>query len=99
MEACLFVLKEAGARLEIHPIEVGEKVYLQGEKSGISAKSWEVLRTTKAFLKAPITTPQGGGYRSLNVTIRTAFGLFANIRPCLSYPPFIPSRHPPFDLV
>jgi isocitrate dehydrogenase len=51
------------------------------------------------FLKAPITTPQGGGFKSLNVTTRKAFGLYANIRPCLSYDPFVRTKHPKMDVV
>ncbi len=39
----------------------------------------------KVFLKAPITTPQGGGYKSLNVSTRKFLGLYANIRPCFSF--------------
>lgn len=53
----------------------------------------------KAFLKAPITTPQGGGFKSLNVTIRTTLGLYANVRPCVSYFPFVDTKHPEMDVV
>jgi isocitrate dehydrogenase len=99
MEATLFILQEAGADLEIHPIELGEKVYLKGNPSGIEPKTWETIRQTKALLKAPITTPQGGGFKSLNVTIRTSLGLYANVRPCRSYAPFVATKHPKMDLV
>ena len=70
MEATLHILKEAGAKLAIEKIEIGEKVYLSGNTSGIDPSAWDSLRSTKVFLKAPITTPQGGGYKSLNVTVR-----------------------------
>ena len=53
----------------------------------------------RVFLKAPITTPQGGGYKSLNVTIRKTLGLYANVRPCVSYHPFVQTRHPQLDIV
>ncbi|MCU0431045.1 MAG: NADP-dependent isocitrate dehydrogenase [Cytophagaceae bacterium] len=99
MDATLAVLKAAGAALEIEEIEVGERVYLSGNTSGISQESMEVIRKNKIFLKAPITTPQGGGYKSLNVTIRKSFGLFANVRPAVSYHPFISSKHSNMDLV
>ncbi len=46
------------------------------------------------FLKAPITTPQGGGFKSLNVTVRKTLGLYANVRPCVAYAPFVATRHP-----
>lgn len=68
-------------------------------KNGIAEESWESLRRTKVFLKAPITTPQGGGFKSLNVTVRKSLGLFANVRPCVSYHPFVRTNHPKMDLV
>ena len=99
MEATLHILKEAGAKLQIHKIDIGEKVYLAGNSSGIDPSAWESLRDNKVFLKAPITTPQGGGYKSLNVTVRKTLGLYANVRPCVSYHPFVDTRHPNMDVV
>ena len=99
MEATLHILKEAGAKLAIEKIEIGEKVYLSGNTSGIDPSAWDSLRSTKVFLKAPITTPQGGGYKSLNVTVRKTLGLYANVRPCVSYHPFIETKHPGMDVV
>jgi isocitrate dehydrogenase len=99
MAATLHILKEAGARLEIETIEIGEKVYLAGNSAGIAPEAWDSLRRTKVFLKAPITTPQGGGYKSLNVAVRKTMGLYANIRPCVSYHPFIETKHPVMDVV
>ena len=99
MAATLHILKEAGARLDIETIEIGEKVYLSGNSAGIAPESWESLRRTKVFLKAPITTPQGGGFKSLNVTTRKTLGLYANVRPCVSYHPFVRTKHHKMDLV
>lgn len=99
MSATLRILEAAGAQLEIHKVEVGEKVYLRGQPAGIDPSTWETIRHTKAFLKAPITTPQGGGFKSLNVTIRTTLGLYANVRPCVSYSPFVQTKHPKMDVV
>ena len=99
MEATLTVLREAGALLEVEEIEVGEAVYAQGFTAGIRPEAWESLRRTRTFLKAPITTPQGGGYKSLNVTIRKALGLYANVRPCMAFHPYVKTRHPKMDLV
>ena len=99
MKATLRILKEAGARLEIETIDIGEKVYLAGNSSGIEPSTWESLRRTKVFLKAPITTPQGGGFKSLNVTVRKTLGLYANVRPCVSYHPFVKTKHPNMDVV
>lgn len=99
MAATLHILKESGAQLETHPVAVGEKLYLSGQATGIAPEAWETIRNTKAFLKAPITTPQGGGFKSLNVTIRTTLGLYANVRPCVSYFPFVATKHPKMDVV
>jgi isocitrate dehydrogenase len=99
MSATLQILEAAGAPLDIHPVQIGEKVYLRGQKTGIDPQTWDTIRKTKAFLKAPITTPQGGGFKSLNVTIRTSLGLYANVRPCVSYNPFVESKHPHMDVV
>ena len=41
MKAALHILKEAGAKLELEKIEIGEKVYLSGNTSGIDASAWE----------------------------------------------------------
>ena len=81
MEATLRIIQAAGAQLEIETIEIGEAVYKRGSPAGIEPSAWDSLRRTKVFLKAPITTPQGGGFKSLNVTVRKTFGLFANVRP------------------
>jgi isocitrate dehydrogenase len=99
MQATLDILFAAGSEIETEVIEVGEKIFKKGITNGIPDEAWESLRRTKVFLKAPITTPQGGGYKSLNVTTRKALGLFANVRPCRSYFPFIPTNHPLTDMV
>jgi isocitrate dehydrogenase len=99
MDATLRILKAAGAQLNIEEIEVGEKVYLGGNTAGISSDSWDTIRKNKIFLKAPITTPQGGGYKSLNVTTRKFLGLYANVRPCKSIHPFVQTKHPIMDVI
>ncbi len=99
MEATLKILSAAKSPLDIQKVEIGEKVYLRGVKTGIDPITWDTIRHAKAFLKAPITTPQGGGFKSLNVTVRTTLGLYANVRPCVSYAPFVESKHPGMDLV
>jgi len=99
MDATLEIILAAGAQLEIDEVEVGEKVYLAGNTSGIANESWDTIRRNKVFLKAPITTPQGGGYKSLNVTTRKFLGLYANVRPCMSLHPFVSTKHPVMDIV
>jgi isocitrate dehydrogenase len=99
MDATLDIILAAGAKIEIDEIEVGEKVYLSGNTSGIANSSWDIIRRNKIFLKAPITTPQGGGYKSLNVTTRKFLGLYSNVRPCRSLHPFVATKHPVMDVV
>jgi isocitrate dehydrogenase len=99
MAATLNILEASNADLTFDTIDIGEKVYQKGHLAGIEDQSWEILRKNKVFLKAPITTPQGGGFKSLNVTIRKSLGLYANVRPCRAYSPFIRTKHPKMDLV
>ncbi|MEO7311262.1 MAG: NADP-dependent isocitrate dehydrogenase [Chitinophagaceae bacterium] len=99
MDATLKIILAAGAAIEVDEIEVGEKVYLAGNLAGIAKESWDVIRRNKIFLKAPITTPQGGGYKSLNVTTRKFLGLYSNVRPCMSLHPFVKTKHPEMDIV
>jgi isocitrate dehydrogenase len=99
MSATIDIIMAAGARIDIEEIEIGEKVYLRGNSAGIEPQSWDSLLKTKVFLKAPITTPQGGGFKSLNVTARKTLGLYANIRPCISYHPFVEIKYPKMDVV
>ena len=98
-DAVLRVLDAAECGLTYEHIEVGEKVYRSGNTSGIPAEAWDALRRNPVFLKGPITTPQGGGYKSLNVTIRKTLGLYANVRPCRSFHPFVHTQHPGMDVV
>ncbi len=99
MEATLRIIKAGGANLDLETISIGETVFKKGITAGIEPSAWNSLRRTKVFLKAPITTPEGGGFKSLNVTVRKTLGLFANVRPCLSYDPFISTKHPDMDVV
>jgi isocitrate dehydrogenase len=99
MAASLHILQAAGADIDIEEIVVGEKIYLSGNTAGIEPSAWDSLRRTKVFYKAPLTTPQGTGFKSINVTTRKTLGLYANVRPCASYHPFIRTKHPVMDLV
>lgn len=99
MDATLKILDAAGAELEYELIELGEKMYLSGNTAGIDEHAWDVIRNNKVILKAPITTPQGKGYKSLNVTLRKSLGLFSNVRPVQAYTPYIASNFPNMDVV
>ncbi len=99
MDATMKILKAAEARIEWEEVKVGEQMYLSGNTSGIDKSAWDSIRKNKIFLKAPITTPQGGGYKSLNVTMRKTLGLYANVRPCNSFHPYVRTKHPDMDVV
>lgn len=99
MAAVLDVLDAADAPLAYERVDIGKDVFERGYSSGMAPEAWDTIRRNNVFLKAPITTPQGSGYKSLNVTIRKTLSLFANVRPTKSYAPFVASPHPGMDLV
>ncbi|MGL5028742.1 MAG: isocitrate dehydrogenase [Wolbachia pipientis] len=99
MEAVLSILREAEAKISIDIIEIGERVYSKEWSHGISPSGWESIERTKILLKSPTTTPQGKGHKSLNVALRKNLGLYANIRPCISYHPVIENKFDKFDIV
>ncbi len=82
-QAVLDILTASKAPLEFECFEVGEKEY---EKNGalIPQAAYDSFEKNKVLLKAPITTPVGKGFRSLNVTLRKEYNLYANIRPAKS---------------
>lgn len=98
MRASLDVLVAADAKLDVQEIQLGQSVYDRGFSAGIEPSAWLSLLRTGILYKAPITTPQGGGFKSLNVTLRKTLGMFANVRPCASYDPIV-SLHHGMDLV
>ncbi|BFP42585.1 NADP-dependent isocitrate dehydrogenase [Flavobacteriaceae bacterium GF1] len=99
MKATLRIMEAAGANIQPDFIELGEKVYLSGNTSGIDTNAWEAINNNKLIFKAPITTPQGKGYKSLNVTLRKSLGLFANVRPVSALHPYVPTNFPDMDVV
>lgn len=84
-DAVLEILDAAGAKFNYEIFDVGEAVY---QKTGefIPQKGLDSFDKTKVLLKSPITTPIGKGFRSLNVTLRNKYDLWANIRPAKSNP-------------
>lgn len=99
VDATLNILSAAGARIKPEFIDIGEAVYLSGNTSGIAPEAWDVIRSNKVILKGPITTPQGKGYKSLNVTLRKTLGLYANVRPVMSLSPYVQTHYPEMDVV
>ena len=99
MQATLDILKAADPALSFHHVTVGLKAYEGGLMAGIGEDTWQAIEAHKVILKGPITTPQGGGYKSVNVTLRKTLGLYANLRPCVSYHPYVEALHPRMDVV
>lgn len=97
--ATLKILEAAEAPLKWDTVRLGETVFNEGISSGIEERAWSSMRKTGVLLKGPIMTPQGKGFKSVNVTIRKSMNLFANVRPCKSYAPFVASPHPDMNLV
>ena len=99
MKSVIKVLNAAQVKLTYTIVDIGEKVYLSGISSGITSEGWNAIFQNKVLLKGPMTTPLGGGYKSINVTLRKKLGLFANIRPVKSYEPYIDCNAKNMDIV
>ena len=78
------VIKAAGADIDFEEYDAGIPAY---EKYGelLPQDLMDSIRRNRIALKGPITTPVGGGFRSINLTLRQAFGLYANVRRAVSY--------------
>ncbi len=98
MASCLEIMRAAAVPLEFEEIILGKQLYEQGH-SGIPDETWDILTRNKIFLKAPVMTPQGGGYKSLTVSIRSTLGTFANVRPVKSFFPYVNNNFPNLDLI
>ena len=85
VEAAMKVLDCAGAPLSYEVFDVGEAEYERNGKL-IPDEALASFERTRVMLKSPITTPVGTGFRSLNVTLRGKYNLYANIRPVKSIP-------------
>lgn len=84
-DAVLAILDAAGAGLSYEIYRVGNQEYLENGAL-IPDAAFQSFERTKVLLKSPITTPIGKGFRSLNVTLREKYDLYANIRPAKSNP-------------
>ena len=71
---------------------------LEQHGATLPAELLDSIRRNKVALKGPVTTPVGGGFTSVNVGLRKALDLFANLRPVWNIPS-VPSRYEGVDLV
>jgi len=96
-EATVRVLEATGVAFEWDPQLAGEAA-IATEGTPLPERVIESIRRTGLALKGPITTPVGTGFRSVNVGLRQALGLYANVRPARSMAG-VPSRYEAIDLV
>ena len=96
-EAAKMVLEASGVEINWEIVEAGEKVI---EKYGTPLPDYVIdsIKRNRVALKGPVTTPVGTGFRSINVALRQALNLYANVRPVKSYKG-VPSRYKNIDLV
>ena len=86
VEAALKIISASGAKLEFEKREAGASVFRKGIPSGVPKETIESIEKTRVVLKGPLATPLGHGNKSANVTLRTLFETFGNIRPVRELP-------------
>ena len=80
-DAVISIIKEAGVDIEWDIQSAGADV-ADTEGTPLPSRVIESIRKNKVALKAPVTTPIGKGFRSVNVALRKELDLYANVRPC-----------------
>ncbi len=96
-EATRRVLDASGVAFEWEVVEAGDAV-LQREGTPLPESVLDSIRRNRLAIKGPITTPVGEGFRSVNVALRQALDLYANLRPARSIPGLV-TRYDDVDLV
>src|SRR3954462_832426 len=97
-EATCRVLEATGVELEWDVQQAGSDVMHEHGGNPLPEHVLESIRRNGTALKGPITTPIGGGFRSVNVGLRKSLDLYGQVRPCKSYPG-VRSRFDDVDLV
>jgi isocitrate dehydrogenase (NAD+) len=97
-EATRRVLEATGVDFDWDVRHAGTDVMAENDGNPLPEHVLESIRANGVALKGPITTPVGGGFRSVNVGLRKALGLYAQVRPCKSYAG-VRSRYEDVDLV
>ena len=95
--AVVRILEATGLKFEWEEFAVGAEAF-EKFKEYVPRAAYESIDDTKVALKGPVTTPIGGGFASINVTLRKKFDLYANFRPIKNLPG-IPTRYPGVDLL
>ena len=96
-QAVVRILEAPGAKFEWERFAAGAEAFeIHGEY--IPLALYESIERNRVALKGPVTTPIGGGFKSINVTLRKKFDLFANLRPIRNLPG-LDTKYPGVDLV
>jgi isocitrate dehydrogenase (NAD+) len=95
-DATLEVLRAAGADVE-YDMQLAGVTALQEVRDPLPQATMDSVMATRVLLKGPLTTPSGSGFRSINVELRKAFDLYANVRPVRTIVPG--GRYEDIDLV
>jgi isocitrate dehydrogenase (NAD+) len=96
-QAVVRILEATGVKFEWERFAAGAEAFeIYGEY--IPAELYESIEQNKVALKGPVTTPVGGGFKSINVTLRKKFDLFANFRPIRNLPG-LETKWPGVDLI
>jgi len=86
VDSALEIIKATGVAVEFEKCEVGARAFQKGIVTGIPKETIQSIERTKVVLKGPLETPIGYGNRSANVTLRTLFETYGNIRPVRELP-------------
>ena len=86
VEAVVAVLDALGSPFA-WDIQQGGLAAIEAGGDPLPSATLDSIRRTKLALKGPLTTPIGGGFRSVNVRLREEFGLYANVRPARTMVP------------
>lgn len=97
VDSCIQVIEAASIGIEFERVDAGAKA-IKKEGTPLPDSVLESIRKNRVALKGPITTPVGSGFRSVNVSLRKALDLYANLRPAKSFEG-IRSRYENVDLV
>lgn len=84
VDAAVEVIEAAGVKVDWETRLAGMAAVAE-QATPLPEETLESIRDTRVCLKGPLTTPVGGGYRSVNVTLRQTFNLYANVRPAMSF--------------
>ena len=95
--AVVKIIKASGVKIDWDMQTAGADV-IEDEGTPLPPRVLESIKVNKVALKAPVTTPIGSGFRSINVQLRRALDLYANVRPCKNIPG-VKAKYKNVDLV